>query len=217
MPSGSLTRQPPERPASAVMPRAVVNAARSGACAQLVVSNARHCDLLMRFLATSSRHSSHKRCEIETTMGGVVQQLLSTTEPATLDRVARTWAELDHYCRGDMAPSSLAAFRMGHLLAFAKPMTRLSPPALRWGPARSRTTRSALPSSLSNKVASTCGLRSPSLRPPIGLVGRHSSRAAPPAPALRRRRCRQAWSRRARRPHPPRRAPVTGSACCGRV
>ena len=43
-----------------------------------------------------------------------------------------------------------------------KPMTRLSPPALRicWGPARSRTTRSALPSSLSSKVASACGLRS---------------------------------------------------------
>ena len=30
----------------------------------------------------------------------------------------------------------------------------------------------------------------------LGLMGRHSSRAAPPAPALRRRRCRQAWSRR---------------------
>ena len=97
---------PRERPASAVMPRVVVNAASSGACAQLVVSNARHRDLLMRILATSSRYSSHKRREIETTMGGVVQQLLSTTEPATLDRVARTWAELDHYCRGDMAPSS---------------------------------------------------------------------------------------------------------------
>ena len=107
-----------------------------------------------------------------------------------------------------------------------KPMTRLSPPALPicWGPARSRTTRSALPSSLSSKVASTsarwpqpavCG-RSRSGRV-LGLVGRHSSRAAPPAPALRRRRCCQAWSRRARRPHPPRRASVTGSACCGRV
>ena len=34
----------------------------------------------------------------------------------------------------------------------------------------------------------------------LGLVGRHSSRAAPPAPALCRRRCCQAWSRRARRP-----------------
>ena len=50
----------------------------------------------------------------------------------------------------------------------------------------------------------------------LGLVGRHSSRAAPPAPALRRR-CRQACSRRARRPQPPRRASVTSSACCGRV
>ena len=48
---------PRERPASAVMPRAVVNAASSGACAQLVVSNARHRDLLMRILATSSRYS----------------------------------------------------------------------------------------------------------------------------------------------------------------
>ena len=73
-------------------------------------------------------------------------------------------------------------------LAFA-PMTRLSPPALRicWGPARSRTTRSALPSSLSSNVASTCGLRSPSLRPPIGPRGptlfpccTASSRASPP-------------------------------------
>ena len=70
-----------------------------------------------------------------------------------------------------------------------KPMTRLSPPALRicWGPARSRTTRSALPSSLSSKVASTCGLRSPSLRPRIGPRGptlfpccTASSRASPP-------------------------------------
>ena len=51
----------------------------------------------------------------------------------------------------------------------------------------------------------------------LGLVGRHSFRAAPPALALRRRRCRRAWSRRARRPHPPRRTSVTGSACCGRV
>ena len=54
-----------------------------------------------------------------------------------------------------------------------KPMTRLSLPALRicWGPAHSRTTRSALPSSLSSKVPSTCGLRSPLLRPPIGPRG----------------------------------------------
>ena len=84
-----------------------------------------------------------------------------------------------------------------------KPMTRLSPPALRicWGPARSR----ALPSSLSSKVA--------------------SSRAAPPAPPLRRRRCRHSQAalaaagfdlpmgcRDPRRPSPP--SPMSQATTC---
>ena len=60
-----------------------------------------------------------------------MQQLLSTTEPATLDRVARTWAELDHYCRGDMAPSSLAAFRMAAFFMQSRSQSRVLP-ALRW-------------------------------------------------------------------------------------
>ena len=65
---------------------------------------------------------------------------------------------------------------------------------------------------------------------PCGQVKPRSAVALAPAaywalwadtlPVLRRQLPRfaaEAWSRRARRPHPPRRASVTGSTCCGRL
>ena len=99
-----------------------------------------------------------------------------------------------------------------------KPMTRLSPPALRiWGRPAPGPRAPPCPAPFPARWPQPAVCGRPRSGRVLGLVGRHSSRAAPPAPALRRRRCCQAWSRRARRPHPPRRASVTGSACCGRV
>ena len=91
-----------------------------------------------------------------------------------------------------------------------KPMTRLSPPALRicWGPARSRTTRrlAQLPfqQGLRSAVALPIGPRGPTLFPCCTA----SSRASPPTLS-------KAWSRRARRP--TLQGVLSSHACCGRV